>query len=57
MCDVHKHLATFADATRVYAEATSSIFLFLIVENEKMVKELQMAKEGGELVTTSAELK
>lgn len=32
--DVRKHPATLANATRVYAEATSSSVRFLIAENE-----------------------
>ena len=47
---VCKHPTTLADATRAYAEATSSSVRFLIVENERMAKELQTAKQGGELV-------
>lgn len=54
MSDVCKHLATLADATRAYVEATSSSVRFLIYENKKMAKELQTAKQGGELVTASA---
>ena len=50
---VHKHPATLDDATRVYVKATSSSVHFLISKNEQMAKELQIAKEGGELVTTS----
>ena len=42
--DVRKQLAILADATRVYAEATSSSVHFLIAKNEQMEKELQMAK-------------
>ena len=52
--NMHKHPATLADATRVYVKDTSSSVRFLITENEKMAKELQKAKQGGELVTTSA---
>jgi len=40
MSDVHKHLATLADATRAYAKATSSSVCFLIAENVRMDKEL-----------------
>lgn len=43
-----------ADATRVYAEATSSSLRILITENERMAKELQVSKKGGDLVTMSA---
>ena len=46
--DVRKHPTTLDDATRAYAEATSSNVRFLIVENKKMTKELQMTKQGGE---------
>lgn len=46
--DVHKHPTALADATKAYAEATSSSVIFLIVENEHMAKELQVAKHGGE---------
>lgn len=42
---VHKHPTTLADATRVYAEATSSSVHFLIAENERMAKELKKAKK------------
>lgn len=52
--DVRKHLAALVDATKAYAEATSSSFHFLITENKRMAKALQMAKKGGELVTASA---
>ena len=52
--DMWKHLAALADATRVYVEATNSSVHFLIAENEWMAKELQMAKQGGELVIASA---
>lgn len=51
--DVHKDPIALADATRVYAKATSCSVLFLIVENERMVKELQVANQGGDLVTMS----
>ena len=51
MTYVHKHPAVLVDATRVYVEATSSSVHFLIAKNEKMVKELQVAKQGGYLVT------
>jgi len=51
--DVHKHPASLANATRVYAEATSSSVHFLIAENEWMTKELHVAKQGGDLVTMS----
>lgn len=51
--DMHKYPTILADATRVYAKATSSSVHFLIVENEKMDKELRTAKQGGELVTVS----
>ena len=53
MTDIHKHPTTLADATRVYVEATSSSVRFLIAENERMAKELQVAKQGGDLVTMS----
>lgn len=52
--DVRKHLAALADATKAYSEATSSSVRFLIAENECMAKELQVAKQGGEHVTSSA---
>jgi len=59
MIDVHKHPAVLADAIKVYDEATSSSVCFLISENEWMAKELQVAKQGGGLVTmsTQAQLK
>ena len=50
MFDVHKHPTILADATRAYVKATSSSVRFLIAENERMAKELQTAKQGGELV-------
>ena len=53
-CDVRKHPTTLADATRAYAKATIPSVLFLIGENEKMAKELQTTKRGGEPVTTYA---
>jgi len=49
--DVHKHPTALAVATREYIEATTSSVHFLIVENKWMHKELQMAKQGGEMVT------
>ena len=57
--DVHKHPAALADATRAYAKATSLSVRFFIVENERMAKELQTTKQGGELViaSTQAEMK
>ena len=51
---VHKNPAALVDATRVYVESTSSSVHFLIAENERMAKELQVAKQGGDLVTMSA---
>ncbi len=57
MYDVHKHPASLADATIVYVEASSSSVRFLIDENERMAKELQTTKQGGELVTTSTRAK
>lgn len=54
MSNIRKHRVALADATRAYVEATISSVHFLIVENKWMAKELQMAKQGGELVTTSA---
>ncbi len=54
MIDVRKHPVSFADATRVYAESTSSSLDFLIAKNEQIVKELQVAKKGGDLVTMFA---
>ena len=55
MTDVHKHLVALANATRVYAEGTSLSVRFLIAENERMAKELQVAKQGGDLVKISAQ--
>ena len=40
MIDVHKHPFALDDATRVYGEDTKSSVYFLIVENERMAKEL-----------------
>ena len=57
MTDVHKDPAALADVTRVYAEATISSVRFLITENEQMAKELQVAKQGGDLVTMFAQAK
>lgn len=53
MSDVRKHPATLTDATKAYAEAASMSVRFLIAKNERMDKELQAAKQGGEHVTTS----
>jgi len=53
MSDMHKHPVALVDATRAYVKATSLSVLFQIEENEWMAK-LQMTKQGGELVTTSA---
>ena len=57
--DMHKHLVALANATIAYTEAISSSVRLLIIENEQMAKELWVAKQGGEHVTTStqAELK
>lgn len=44
MSDMCKNPTTLADATSVYAEATSLSVHFLIAENEWMDKELQTAK-------------
>jgi len=44
MSDVHRHPAMLTDATKSYAKATSSTVRFLIAENERMAKELQVAK-------------
>ena len=55
MSDMCKHPITLADATRAYAEATSSSVRFLIAENEQMAKELQTTKQGGELLIASSQ--
>lgn len=55
--DVCKHLATLADATRAYAEATKLSVQFLIAKNECMDKELQVAKKEGKHVTSSTKAK
>jgi len=52
--NVRRHPAALADATRAYAEATSSSVRFLKAKNEHMAKELQAAKQGEEQLTTSA---
>ncbi len=57
MSDMRKHPTTLDDATKAYAKATSSIVRFLIAENERMAKELQTSKQGGELVTASPRAK
>ena len=59
MIYVCEHPISLANVTKVYAEATRSSVWFLIAKNEWMAKELQMVKQGGELLTTStqAELK
>ena len=49
--DVHKHIAALADATRAYAEATSSSVRFWIPENECMAKELQAVMQREEKST------
>jgi len=51
------HPIDLVDATRAYAKATSSSVRFLIVENKQMAKKLQTTKQGGELVTASAQAK
>lgn len=51
MIDMCKHPTTLADATRVYAEAINSSVHFLIAENERMKNELEMTKQGGDLLT------
>lgn len=56
MSDFCKHLAALADANRMYVEVTNSSVHFLIAENERMANELQKAKQGGELVTTSTQV-
>lgn len=53
MIDVHKNLAALAVATRVYVEATSLSVHFFIAKNDQMKKELQVAKQGGDLVKIS----
>lgn len=53
MSDVRRHPTALADATKAYAEATNSSARFLITESDRMAKELQMAKQGVEQVTTS----
>jgi len=55
--DVHKNPTALADETRLYAKATISSVHFLIAKNEQMTKELQMAKQGGDLVTMFAQAK
>ena len=57
MSDMRKHPATLVDATRADVEATSLSVRFRIAENKRMAKELQTTKQGGELVTTSAQEK
>lgn len=42
--NVHKDTVALANATRLYVKATNSNFHFLITENERMEKELEMAK-------------
>ncbi len=42
--DVRKHPYALVDATKAYAKATNSSVRFLIAENERMAKELQVAK-------------
>lgn len=51
---MHKHPRELADTTRAYVEATRSTVQFLIVENERMEKDLQTTKQGGEQVTSYA---
>lgn len=53
MSNVHKHPATLDDANNAYAKGTNLSFIFLILENDHMAKELQVAGQGGEKVTTS----
>lgn len=42
--DVRKHPVVTVDATKAYAEATSSNVKLLLVENDQREKELQVAK-------------
>ena len=46
--EVCKNLAALDDATRAYVKSTSLSVWFLIAENERMAKELQATKKGGE---------
>lgn len=54
MSYVRRHLATLVDATKAYAEATTSSAKFFIAENECMVKELKEARQRKEQSTRSA---
>ena len=46
MFDVRKHPTALVDATKAYAEATSSSVRFLIAENKHMAKELQSTRSA-----------
>ena len=54
MSDMPKHPTALADTTKAYAKATRLSVCFLIAENERMAKALQMTKQGGEFVIASA---
>lgn len=54
---MRKHQTILANATKAYSKDTSSSVLFLIDKNDRMAKELQMSKQGGELVTESTLVK
>lgn len=56
MSNVCRHTIALVDATKAYAKATSSSVILLIVENNRMAKELQAAKKGEEKATTSFKL-
>ena len=45
MSDVRRHLATMVDASKFYAEATSSTVKFLLAENDRMAKGFQEARQ------------
>lgn len=42
--DVRKHLASMANANKAYVEAMSSNVKFLLVGNDKMEKDIQVAR-------------
>lgn len=54
---MRRHPVALANATKAYAEATSSSVKLLIAENKRTTKELQAARQGEEQSTTSTRAK
>ena len=51
--DVRRHLFSMVEASKAYAEATSSMVKFSIVENDQMEKDLQEARQRIEQLAGS----